>query len=133
MDWMTWYNGLSKPGWTPQPATIGVIWTILYPIIAGSFLFVLVQSARKRMPWRVMIPFSINLLANLAFTPIQFGLRNLPLATIDILIVFATIVWMMIAVRPHSRLVMWAQIPYLIWVLIATTLQISITWMNRGT
>jgi tryptophan-rich sensory protein len=133
MDWMTWYNSLSKPSWTPQPATIGLIWTILYPMIAGSFLFVLVQSIRKRISWSIMIPFVINLIANLAFTPIQFGLRNLPLATIDIVIVWSTIVWMMIAVRPYSRWVMWAQIPYLIWVSIATTLQISMTWLNRGT
>lgn len=131
MDWMTWYNTLVKPTWTPNPATIGLIWTILYPIIGASFIFVLVQSIRKRMPWSVLAPFTINLIANVIFTPIQFGLRNLPLATVDIVIVWGTIVWMMWAVRPHSRVVMWAQIPYLAWVSIATTLQISITWLNR--
>lgn len=30
MDWLTWYNGLVKPSWTPAPATIGMIWQILY-------------------------------------------------------------------------------------------------------
>jgi hypothetical protein len=36
------------------------------------------------IPWLVAVPFAINLVANLVFTPIQFGLRNLPLASLDI-------------------------------------------------
>jgi benzodiazapine receptor len=39
---MEWYNALAKPSWTPAPATIGLIWTILYPIIAVSFGLVFV-------------------------------------------------------------------------------------------
>ena len=31
MDWITWYNGLVKPTWTPSPSTIGLIWQIIYP------------------------------------------------------------------------------------------------------
>jgi translocator protein len=132
MDWMTWYNGLAKPTWTPSPSTIGLIWQILYPIILVSFLFVFVQAARKKVGWQVALPFAINLVANLIFTPIQFGLRNLPLAALDILIVWGTILWMIIAVWRHHRWVAVAQVPYLIWVSIATVLQLSITWMNRG-
>jgi benzodiazapine receptor len=131
MGWMTWYNGLAKPSWTPAPSTIGLIWRILYPIILVSFLFVFVQAARRRIGWRVALPFAVNLVANLAFTPIQFGLRNLPLATLDILIVWGTIVWMIAAVWRRYRWVAVAQIPYLVWVTIATVLQLSITWMNR--
>ena len=132
MGWMTWYNGLAKPAWTPAPSTIGLIWQILYPIILVSFLFVFVQAARRRVGWRVALPFAINLVANLAFTPIQFGLRNLPLATADILIVWGTILWMMAAIWRRYRWVAVAQVPYLIWVSIATVLQLSITWMNWG-
>jgi len=40
MNWLDWYNSLAKPNWTPAPATIGMIWQILYPIILVSFGFV---------------------------------------------------------------------------------------------
>jgi benzodiazapine receptor len=115
MDWMTWYNGLAKPSWTPAPSTIGLIWQILYPIILVSFLFVFVQAGRKRISLRAALPFAINLVANLSFTPILFGLRSLPLATMDILVVWGTILWMIIAVWRHYRWVALAQVPYLIW------------------
>jgi len=77
------------------------------------------------------IPFAINLVANLIFTPIEFGLRNLLLASVDILIVWATIIWMMISIWRHYRWVAVAQVPYFVWVSIATVLQLSITAMNR--
>ena len=131
MDWLTWYNGLAKPSWTPAPATIGLIWQILYPIILVSFLAVFIQAGRGRVGWRVALPFAINLVANLVFTPIQFGLRNLPLAAVDILIVWGTIVWMIAVAWKPMRWVALAQIPYLVWVSIATVLQLSITAMNR--
>src|SRR3954447_16536282 len=98
MTWMSWYNSLAKPTWTPAPATIGLIWQILYPIILVSFLFVFVQAARKRVGWLVALPFAIHLVASRAFPPIQFGLRSLPLASADILIVWGTILWMIAAV-----------------------------------
>ena len=131
MDFMTWYESLAKPSWTPDPATIGLVWQTLYPIILVTFAFVFVQAVRKKIPWRVALPFAINLVANLVFTPIQFGLRNLTLAALDILVVWATILWMIAAVWKHYRWVAVAQVPYLIWVSIATVLQLSITWMNR--
>ena len=133
MDWMTWYNGLAKPGWTPSPPTIGLIWQILYAIIIVSFGFVFVQAYRGRIPRSVALPFAVNLVANLVFMPVFSGLRNLPLAAVDIMIVWGTMIWLAIAVWPHYRWIAVAQVPYFIWVSIATVLQLSITWMNRGT
>lgn len=131
MSWQDWYNALQKPSWTPPGSTIGMIWSVLYPILFVSIAFVSVQAIRRRLPWRVLIPFGVNLVSNVIFTPIQFGLRNLELAALDILIVWGSIVWMMLAVWRHYRWVTFAQVPYLLWVTTATGLQLSITWMNR--
>ena len=129
---MEWYDSLSKPAWTPAPATIGMIWQILYPIIVLTFGFVFFQAIRKKVPWRAAAPFAVNLVANVIFTPIQFGMRDLALATVDILIVWATIIWMAIVIWKHYRWIAIAQAPYFVWVSIATVLQLSITWANWG-
>jgi tryptophan-rich sensory protein len=127
---MEWYDSLIKPEWTPEPATIGLVWQILYPIIFVTFGFVFVQAIRRKVPWQAAVPFAVNLAANLAFTPIQFGLRSLFLAAADILVVWGTILWMIAAIWRYYRWVALAQVPYLIWVSIATTLQLSISWSN---
>jgi len=132
VDWTEWYNNLAKPSWTPSSATIGLIWSILYPIIAVTFAFVFWRAFRRRLPWPVALPFAINLVANLAFTPLLFGLRSLALASVDVLIVWATIPWAARAIWPYHRWVAVAQLPYFLWVSVATVLQLSIAWMNRG-
>jgi tryptophan-rich sensory protein len=53
MPWLDWYNSLSKPSWTPAPATIGLIWQILYPVIVVSFGTVFVARLRLKVPWPV--------------------------------------------------------------------------------
>ena len=131
MSWMEWYNSLQKPGWTPAPQTIGTIWQVLYPVILLTFGYVFTQAFRGRIPGWVAVPFAINLVANVLFTPIQFGLRNLDWAAVDIVVVWGSLVWLIVAIWPHFRWVSVAQIPYLIWVSIATVLQLSITWNNR--
>lgn len=130
MDWMTWYNSLNKPEWTPAPKTIGNIWQILYPVIIVSFGYVFLQAYKGKVSWYVALPFAINLVANILFTSIQFGMRNMPLAALDIVVVWSTIIWSMAAIWPYSLWVMLAQIPYFVWVSIATVLQITITLSN---
>ncbi len=130
MDWMTWYNSLIKPDWTPAPRVIGTIWQILYPVIIVSFGYVFLQAYKRKVAWYVALPFVINLIANILFTTIQFGMRNMPLACADIYIVLSTIIWCIIIIWPLSKWVAIAQIPYLIWVSIATVLQTFITLNN---
>ncbi len=128
---MSWYESLAKPAWTPAPGVIGTIWSLLYPIIIVAFGYVIFSVVRGQMPASVLVPLAINVVSNVAFTPLQFGLKSLPLASIDILVVLATIVWCMVAFWPHSRIASLALSPYLAWVATATTLQLSITWLNR--
>lgn len=133
MPWIDWYNHLAKPNWTPSPATISLIWTILYPIIGVTFGFVFVQAFRGGIAKSKTWPFVINLVANLLFMPIFVGLQNIPLATLDIILVWVTIIGCMIVIWPHFRWVAIAQVPYLLWVSTATVLQVSILVMNWKT
>jgi tryptophan-rich sensory protein len=80
----------------------------------------------------VALPFALNLVFKLAFTPLQFGLRNNFLAAVDILLVEATLLWALWSIRPVLNWVAWINIPYLLWVTFATVLQLTITFLNRG-
>lgn len=85
---------------------------------------------QKRIPFIVALPFILNIIFNLAFTPIQFGLKNNLLAAADILLVLGTLIWAMTAIFPHQRWIAYIQIPYLLWVSFATVLQLTITYLN---
>jgi len=126
-----WYAQLIKPFFAPPASVFAPVWTVLYLIIAVSFGYVLLQTLRRRYPFAVLLPFILNLVFNLAYTPIQFGLKNNALASVDILLVLGTLVWALLAVWPRARWVALVNIPYLLWVAFATVLQLSITWLNR--
>ena len=126
-----WYSQLDKPFFAPPAWLFGPVWTVLYVVIAVSFGWVLVQYLRRHMAFALLLPFILNIVFNAAYTPSQFGLRNNLLASVDIVLVLATLLWAMAVVWRRARWVAWVNMPYLVWVMFATVLQLSITWLNR--
>jgi len=125
-----WYQSLVKPSWSPPGWLFGPVWTILYVLIIISFGRVFQSFFKKEISFLVLLPFILNLIFNLIFTPLQFGLKNNLLAAIDIILVLATLVWAMMSIYPTLRWVAYLQIPYLIWVSFATILQLTILYLN---
>jgi len=131
MNGYAWYSQLTKPSWSPPAWLFGPVWTFLYILIIISFGKVFLMAWKKEIGLMVALPFVLNLIFNFAFTSIQFGLRNNYLAAVDILLILGTLVWAMIAIYPHAPWISYIQIPYLLWVLFATSLQLTVTWLNR--
>jgi len=124
------YAEIIRPDWAPPAWLFGPVWTVLYIIIAISFGIVFYRAIKGNIPKRVALPFALNLVFNFAFTPLQFGLQNNILASIDIVLVVITLVWALIAVWPHIRWVTYVNIPYLLWGVFASVLQLTITYLN---
>ena len=127
----TWYSTLLKPSWAPPSWLFGPVWTILYAIIAVTYGTVFYKAFTKELSWMIALPFALNLIFNFAFTPLQFGLKNNLLASIDIILVLGTLIWALLAIYPEIKWIALSNIPYLLWVSFATVLQITITVMNR--
>jgi len=126
-----WYQQLIRPSWAPPSWVFGPVWTFLYVLIIVSFGKVFLMVWQKQVSWLIALPFVLNLVFNLAFTSIQFGLKNNLLAGLDIILVLGTLIWAMVAIYPYARWVTYIQIPYLLWVLFATVLQLTVTFLNK--
>lgn len=124
------YEKLVKPSFAPPSQIFGPVWAVLYSIIFVTFGYVFYLYLQKRIGFLVILPFILNLIFNFSFTYFQFELNNNLLASFDIVLVLITIIWMFIAIWPHSRMVVFFNIPYLLWVSFATILQITITYLN---
>lgn len=131
MNTYHWYTQLIKPSFAPPSWIFGPVWTVLYAIIIVSFGSVATLYFNTHISFLVALPFLLNIVCNVLFTPIQFGLKNNLLAAIDITLVLGTLVWALIVIYPHARWVTFINIPYLLWVSFATVLQFSITMLNR--
>lgn len=134
MNTYNWYSQLLKPTWAPPSFLFGPVWTVLYIIIAYTFGTVFYRAFQGKLSWIVALPFILNLIFNFSFTYFQFGLKNNLLASIDIILILITLIWALIAIwhaTPELRFVVYANIPYLLWVSFATTLQLTITFLNK--
>jgi tryptophan-rich sensory protein len=127
---MNWYQTLVRPDWAPPAWLFGPVWTVLYAMIAVSFGYVFYRFFKGNIPFWVILPFALNLLFNFSFTYFQFGLQNNLLASVDILLVLATIVWAGWVIFPFYSWVVYVNIPYALWVSFATALQLTITYLN---
>lgn len=126
-----WYALLVKPSWAPPNYLFGPVWTILYIIIIYTFGSVFLACYRGELPYVVFIPFALNIFFNVIFTPLQFGLKSNPLASLDILLLLMTLIWSLVSIYPIMPFVALWNIPYLLWVSFATVLQLTITYLNR--
>lgn len=134
MNTTNWYQQLIKPSWAPPDWLFGPVWSALYLIIFVTFGRIFYGAFTKEVAWIIALPFVLNLIFNFAFTPLQFGLKNNLLASMDIILILATLVWALYATwrfLPDLRWIVYSNIPYLLWVGFATTLQITITFLNR--
>lgn len=125
------YADMKKPSWAPPSWLFGPVWVILYVLIVVSFGGAVLAVLDHRAPVVLLLPFFLNLIFNLSFTYIQFGMRNNYLAAADIVLCLLTLVWGMLAVLPYDPWIAVVNLPYLLWLSFATVLQLTITYLNR--
>jgi len=130
MDYSTYYQSITKPFFAPPEWVFGFAWSIIYPLIALALVLTIYYVYKRRMPQYLLGIFIVNMVANVLFTPIQLGLQNNILATLDILIVLGTLLYFEYKVFRFSKFVFFLMLPYLLWGAYATALQLSILFLN---
>jgi len=130
MDYQEYYSLIEKPFFAPPEWVFGAVWTIIYPLIAISFFTALFLWFQKKLDDKTISVFVLNIILNLAFTPLLLRLDNSIFATIDILVLLGTLLYLMKKFWISSRLIFWLLIPYLLWGAFATILQVSIFFLN---
>lgn len=130
MEQAAWYLALAKPDWAPPASVFGPVWTVLYLVMAVTYWQAWRLYRAGSIPFRTLLPFVLNLVSNLAFTPLQMGLGSLSLAMADLVLVWVTLAWALFAIRRTAPWIAYANLPYLLWVTFAGFLQYTILRMN---
>ncbi len=129
----TWYQSLNKPAWTPPDWVFGPVWTILYIMIAiaGARAWSALEGTfRQKLNHPAISAFIIQLFYNWLWSLLFFGLRNPLLGLIDIVMLVAALSVTILRMKKLDIIATRLLIPYLLWVLYATTLNAGIFFMN---
>ncbi|WP_062211066.1 TspO/MBR family protein [Aureimonas sp. AU12] len=124
-----WYEGLRKPGWTPPNLAFPIVWSVLYVLMAVSGWLVWREAGLTLIPFSI---FAIQMILNFLWSMFFFGWRRPDLAFIDIVLLWLAIAVTIVAFWPTSPTAAFLLVPYLLWVTIASALNLSVWNLNRG-
>jgi len=125
----TWYAGLSKPSFNPPNWVFGPVWTILFLLMGVSFYLVWNHgfSNSKIALWL----FILQLVLNILWSALFFGLRNPGIAFVEIILLWISIAVTIFSFYSISRPAAWLMVPYILWVTFAAVLNFSIWMLNK--
>lgn len=124
-----WFQSLEKPAIFPPPATFGIVWGILYAVMGVALALVGAAYGARRRKLALTL-FAIQLLLNLAYTPLFFGAQQITAALVLLLALNVAVVattFVFWQVRRAAGLLM---LPYLAWVAFATVLNWQFLQLN---
>ena len=117
----TWYVDLVKSPLNPPSYLFGIVWPILYALMA----FVSFKSADKI--WKLFIP---QLILNAAWSWMFFFMHAPLLALINITILIFLNQKILVILKIESKLLFWLYLPYVLWLSFAAFLNASIVFLN---
>ncbi|MFP5435825.1 MAG: TspO/MBR family protein [Alphaproteobacteria bacterium] len=124
-----WFDALEKPALMPPGWLFGVAWTILYILMGLALAIVLhARGAKGRGP--AIVLFLVQLLMNLAWSPLFFRAHQVGSALMLILaliVVVAITIWLFTRIRRVAGLLL---LPYLAWLAFASFLNYEIGRLN---
>jgi benzodiazapine receptor len=126
----TWYATLTKPALNPPSWVFGPVWTTLY-LLMGVSAFLVWQKGWARKDVKIALSvYVLQLVLNALWSIVFFGMQNPGLALVNIVLLFASIVWTMVLFFKISRPAMYLLIPYILWVSFASYLNYAIYALN---
>ena len=117
----SWYVDLVKSPLNPPSFVFGIVWPILYALMA----FVSFKSADKI--WKLFIP---QLILNAAWSWMFFFMHAPLLALINISILIFLNQKILAILKIESKLLFWLYLPYVLWLSFAAFLNASIVFLN---
>ena len=116
-----WFATLRKPPGFPPAILFGFVWSVLYAMM-GLALALVLAARGARLRGCAIALFAVQLVLNLAWSPLFFGMHRISWALADIVMLDIAVVATILLfwrIRPSAA---WLMVPYLAWILFATYL-----------
>lgn len=126
----TWYMTLNKPELAPPNWIFGPVWTTLFILIGISLYLVWKQGINRKDVKIALCIFGTQLILNILWSIIFFGLENPGSAFVEIVSLWISILLSIIYFYKISKPASYLLIPYIAWVSFASYLNFMIWWLN---
>ena len=125
-----WYESLRKPDWQPPGPAFGIIWTTIYSLTAIAAVLAWRRAPAGQERESLVGLFALNGFLNILWSLFFFRLQRPDWALVEVALLWLSIVALIVFTARHSRLSGMLLTPYLVWVSIATMLNLEIVRLN---
>ena len=129
-DTTGWYESLRLPSWNPPPPAFGLIWTVVFALIAAAGVNAWRAAPDSRSADSLIGLFALNGALNVMWTVLFFQLRRPDWAFVELVMLWLSIVVLIVVCARHSRSAALLLLPYLAWVTIASLLNWQVIQLN---
>lgn len=123
------FNSLIKPFLSPPGFIFPIVWTILY-ILMGISSYLIYNENDYYSSFSLKI-YALNLFVNFLWSPLFFGLGLRLFSFIWIVVLDIVVSYMIYNFYKVNKKAAYLQIPYLIWCIYATYLNLAFYLLNR--
>lgn len=124
------YKTLIQPPFAPPGWVFPVAWGILYALMGAASGLIPTAHATDREKQRALSVYGLQLLFNFSWSIIFFRFQLLWLSVIVILVLLLLVIMTLIRFLDVWPLAGYLLIPYLLWLLFATYLNIGVAFLN---
>lgn len=124
-----WYDGLSKPSWTPPSWLFGPVWTLLYLAMAVAAWRVWKTNGFGGARSALGV-YLLQLVANAAWSWVFFGRQDIAGGLGVIVVLWVLIAVTLVLFWRHDRVAGSLLVPYLVWVTYAGALNLQLLRLN---
>jgi benzodiazapine receptor len=121
----TWYTTITKPSFNPPNWIFGPVWTTLFALMGVALYLVWKQRNRK-----ALYIFGAQLVLNILWSVIFFGLHSPMWAFVEIVILWLMILWTILTFYKINKVAAYLLVPYILWVSFASVLNFAIWRLN---
>jgi tryptophan-rich sensory protein len=125
-----WYFSLAQPGWAPPGYMFGVIWTVVFALIAMAGVFAWTNAPTRRDAEIMLGMFAFNGFLNLLWSFLFFRMQRPDWALYELLVLWLSIAILIAFCGRFSKAASMLLLPYLIWVSIAGALNYQVVQLN---
>ncbi|OGC12205.1 TspO protein [candidate division WOR-1 bacterium RIFOXYA12_FULL_52_29] len=126
----TWYVALNKPPFNPPNWLFGPVWIILYIMMGIAAYLIFEKGWDKKEVKLSLMHFGFQLVFNVAWSIVFFGLHSPWGAFIVIVILWLLILETIIRFGKLSKPAAWLLVPYILWVSFASILNLAVALLN---
>lgn len=126
----TWYATLQKPSFNPPNWIFAPVWTLLFLLMGISLYLIWSRGFKNKETKIALFIFGSQLILNILWSIIFFGLHNPFWAFIEISILWLAILLTTISFYKISKTAAYLLLPYILWVSLAAVLNFSILIIN---